>query len=47
MSRIDLVRKILLANCIRNFSKKNFKKTIEEIANFANIAKVTGIFLAK
>ena len=47
MSRIDLVSKILLANCIRNFSKKNLKKTIQEIANFANIAKVTGIFLAK
>ena len=49
MSRIDLVGKNLLANCFRNFSKKHLKKTqksIEEIANFAKIAKVTRIFLA-
>ena len=49
MSRIDLVRKNLLANCFRNFSKKHLKKTqnsIEEIANFAKSAKVTRIFLA-
>ena len=50
-SGIDLVRKNLLANCFRNFSKKRFKencyqKSIEEIANFAKIAKVTGTFLA-
>ena len=50
-SGIDLVRKNLLANCFRNFSKKRFKencyqKSIEEIANFAKIAKVTRIFLA-
>ena len=48
-SRIDLVGKNLLANCFRNFSKRHLKKTqksIEEIANFAKIAKVTRIFLA-
>ena len=49
MSRMDLDGKTLLANCFRNFSKKHLKKTqksIEEIANFAKIAKVTRIFLA-
>ena len=51
MSRIDLVSKNLLANCFRNFSKKDLKKTaikkiIEEIANVAKIAKVRRIFLA-
>ena len=49
MSRTDLVGKNLLAICFRIFSKKHVKKTqksIEEIANFAKIAKVTRIFLA-
>ena len=49
MSRMDLDGKTLLANCFRNFSKIHLKKTqksIEEIANFAKIAKVTRIFLA-
>ena len=51
MSRIDLVSKNFLANCFRNFSKKDLKKTaikkiIEEIANVAKIAKVRRIFLA-
>ena len=47
MSRIDLVSKNLLANCFRNFSKKDkencYQKSIEEIAN---VAKVRRIFLA-
>ena len=45
MSRIDLVSKNLLANCFRNFSKKDLT-SIEEIANVAKIAKVRRIFLA-
>ena len=49
MSRFDLVSKNFLANCFRNFSKKDLKKTrirsIEEIANVAKIAKVR-MFLA-
>ena len=46
MSRIDLVNKNLLANCFRNFSKKDLKKSIEEKANVAEIAIVRRIFLA-
>ena len=52
MSRIDLARKNLLANCFRNFGEKYLSKTIyyqksiEEIANFAKILKVTRIFVA-
>ena len=45
-----LLAKILLANCFRNFSKKDLKKTairncIEEIANVSKIPKVRRIFL--
>ena len=50
MSRFDLVSKNFLANCFRNFSKKDLKKirirSIEEIANVAKIAKVRRMFLA-
>ena len=51
MSRIDLVSKNLLTGSFRNFSKERFKencyqKSIEQIANFAKIEKVTKIFLA-
>ena len=36
---------ILLANCFRNFSKKNLKETdIRNVANSAKIAKVKRIF---
>ena len=42
--------KNFLANCFRNVSKKDLKKTrirsIEEIANVAKIAKVRRMFLA-
>ena len=45
-----MLAKILLANCFRNFSKKDLKKTairncIEEIANVSKIPKVRRIFL--
>ena len=51
MSGINLVSKNLLANFFRNFSEKDLKKTairksIEEIANVAKIAKERRIFLA-
>ena len=39
MSRIDLVSKNLLANCFRNFSKKDLKKTvIRKLKHFAVIS---------
>ena len=48
---VTKVSKNLLTGSFRNFSKKRFKencyqKSIEQIANFAKIEKVTKIFLA-
>ena len=51
ISRIDLVSKNLLTSSFRDFSTKRFEencyqKSIEQMANFAKLAKVTRIFLA-